>query len=286
MNTLPDQIQTIQATVNGKNLRVAVERITPDMAAYYLTHNTCNRKKKEGRIRQYARDMRLGQWTVDVGAIAFYDNGILADGQNRMQAVVDSGTAQDFLVVRGLAPEDGANIDSHTPRTAVDIAHIGGRDDITLPALAVARVVHFGGGGGKAGRLHGLISNREKTQLADKYAEHIAFVLKVMPPGKTGSRLVANGVTRGAVVRARLAGVPDDVLTRFCTVLTTGFSESTKDSAAIALRNSLLEKKAGDKPEVFLKTMSAIYRFALGQVVSSIRTPKEEPYPLIDTVPA
>lgn len=107
---------------------IDLERVSPEKARQWLTKNASNRKPRIATMKQYADDMKAGNWTRCTAPIAFYENGDLADGQHRLQAVILSGTEQPFYVIRGLSKQDGLNIDTGKARTLVDAGKISGTD--------------------------------------------------------------------------------------------------------------------------------------------------------------
>jgi hypothetical protein len=102
-------------------MRTSIERITPDMAKVMLGTNTMNRVLRPRRVRLYAEQMRRGQWQATGEAIKFAKDGTLLDGQHRLQAVIESGTAIEVLVVRELDLSTFKVIDSGLTRTPGDV---------------------------------------------------------------------------------------------------------------------------------------------------------------------
>jgi hypothetical protein len=100
--------------------------VTPQLAKDWLLLNKHNRKLKEMKIVQYARDMREGNWRFTGEAIKFDNNGDLLDGQNRLHALIDAQTTVPMLVVTGLEPEAQGVMDSNAPRNAGDTLTLHG----------------------------------------------------------------------------------------------------------------------------------------------------------------
>lgn len=107
------------------------------MAETYLKSNTKNRGVTKERIQRYAESMRKGEWTLSNDAIVFSDRGILMNGQHRLMAVVQSGEACQFLVVRGLKEETFVNMDIGKNRSAGDILSIQGVTNARLTASVI-----------------------------------------------------------------------------------------------------------------------------------------------------
>lgn len=118
-------------------LEARVVRVTPKIAAEWLDANTRNRRKKPKKIDQYGRDMARGTWPLTGQTIVFDRNGILVDGQNRLQACADSGAPFLSVVVWGVAPDAFRRMDSGTPRSFADVLGIEGEIDNRVLAAVV-----------------------------------------------------------------------------------------------------------------------------------------------------
>jgi hypothetical protein len=102
----PITVQTLSSVVTGKDgnaapvMRAEVERMTPARAADILAHrNTYNRPLSRIVVQKYAAQMREGRWPETGAAIQFDVNGVLADGQHRLTALVEAGASFDVVVV-------------------------------------------------------------------------------------------------------------------------------------------------------------------------------------------
>lgn len=112
--------------------------ITPEIAAEWLKFNTLNRPKKLQKIALYAADMKAGRWPRTGATISFGRSGRLLDGQNRLQAIVDSGTTVRMLVVWDLDDDIFDVIDGGSRRTASDVLVIEGYEGWTAACGATA----------------------------------------------------------------------------------------------------------------------------------------------------
>lgn len=101
-------------------------RVTPKIAADYLTHNVKNRKLKRKQIEKYARDMAAGDWLETGEAIKFDEDGNLLDGQNRLNAIILAETTLPLLVIRGLPAKSQDVMDSGVPRSNGDMFALHG----------------------------------------------------------------------------------------------------------------------------------------------------------------
>lgn len=257
-------------------METTVMNVTPAMAEQWLNANKTNRSMRGGVAEQYANDMRAGRWTQCTAPIAFYDDGDLADGQHRLFAVADSGITQRFVVMRGLAREDGLNIDTGLGRTVVDNGRISGLDPGLSPALVgTARATAHGMP--SSGRL----SNAQKLEIVNEHREAASYAISKMPHTKN----ICNSAVLGAVARAWYYETDLDRLEKFCKALGTGFSDGDADSAAVAMRNYLLSNGGLASTtamwrDTFLKTQNAIHYFMKRQRLTVIKGVKDEAYPL------
>lgn len=111
-------------TEAGNLFRVEVVQMTPERAERLLDQNTRNRAVKHNREKNYAGQMRNGDWRVDGNPIRVGRDGVLLDGQHRLYAIVESGTTQTVILVTGLEPESMAAIDTGVSRSLADLLKI------------------------------------------------------------------------------------------------------------------------------------------------------------------
>lgn len=120
--------------------------VTPETAERWLSGNTVNRKIRERRVQQYARDMAAGRWWPSNDAVAFSPDGELLNGQHRLNAVVRSGKTIVFLVVRNMPPESMTAMDQGAARSAGDALRFAGEHHTsTLAAVTKLCIVYTDG---------------------------------------------------------------------------------------------------------------------------------------------
>lgn len=100
--------------------------VTPQMAAAWLERNTNNRKRAKSVRERLVASMREDLWKLDISAIAFYVDGTLANGQHRLDGVVETQIGQWFLVMWGVPHESRAIIDGGKRRTLYDFLVMDG----------------------------------------------------------------------------------------------------------------------------------------------------------------
>ena len=98
--------------------------ITPEIAREMLKKNTNNRPLSKRTLSRYVQLMKNGEWGITTDAIGFDVNGRLINGQHRLNAVVESGTEQEFYVVEDMPGDSFCHIDEGRNRTASDILFI------------------------------------------------------------------------------------------------------------------------------------------------------------------
>lgn len=254
---------------------VSLERITPKLATEWLNHNRGNRKLREGKAEQYAQDMKAGNWTQCLDPIAFYADGDIANGQHRLWAIVESETTQEFIVIRNFPRDAGLNIDTQIGRTIVDNARISGADAALSNELVAACLFYENGN-----KLYTPISNADRLACVARHRGPVQWAVSHGPVGR-GYR---NMVMLSAVARAFAAGADPERLVAFCKVMTTGVSDGSKDTAAIALRNYIIARGhrvlSHEMRDFFLKAQNAIYYFLKGRPLGVIKSIKDETYPL------
>jgi hypothetical protein len=107
-----------------KNVTMAIETITPQIARDYLRTNTFNRRISGRNVELYASAMKRGQWILNGETIVFASNGRLMDGQTRLSAIIKSNTPIDIIVVRGIDPIAFDTLDQGKQRTPGDLFSI------------------------------------------------------------------------------------------------------------------------------------------------------------------
>lgn len=84
----------------GDLVYIGTKVVTPALAEEMLEKNFSNRKINQRRVACYANDMKSGHWEkiVDGLALQFDKEWNLLNGQHRLQAIVQSGIAQEMFI--------------------------------------------------------------------------------------------------------------------------------------------------------------------------------------------
>ena len=257
---------------------IKLELITPEKAQVFLNANPGTRKLIDGLVEKYAADMAAENWTDCPAPIVIYFDGTIADGQHRLWAILESGKAQHFYVVRHFDRKAGLNLDNGRGRTLVDNARISGEDPSLSNALVALALFYDVGNVNRQ-----TLSNRERLTVIAKHREPCVWALTHGPSGK-GYR---NASILAAIARAKAAGAEADRLQRFSKVLSSGLSEGPADFAAVTLRNYIQAKGnrilAHERRDIFMKAMNAIHYFMRLKPLNVIKAIKDEVYPLAGT---
>lgn len=126
-----------------KNVRVSIVRVTPDVARKWLERNKRNRNLNKKHRQFLTSVMKAGDYMLNGETVIFDTDGILMDGQHRLYAVIQSETAQDLLVVRGIAPEAFDTLDGGRARTTGEVLSMEGEINSNALAGAVSQFIQF-----------------------------------------------------------------------------------------------------------------------------------------------
>ena len=154
-------------------MQVEIKTISPVEAADILSRNHANREIRNHYVNSLARQMRKGFWKLAGDPIRVSYDGDLLDGQHRLTAVIESGTTQQFVVVRNLDATVQTVMDSGVPRTFGDVLKMRGESSYHLLA-GIIRCVHAHEQGASpsdiaSGTVRG--GNLELLAVLDRYPE-------------------------------------------------------------------------------------------------------------------
>lgn len=161
--------------------------ITPEKASKYLAHTAPNRPKSSGKIAKFAMDIKKGEWKLTHQGIALTSDGRLLDGQNRLQAIIESGLPIWMSVTTGVKEDCFDVIDTGTNKTGANALAMMGIQprNARIIASAVPYCVSYESGyqpqksidGKRHGNSNLLVVNYFKTN--PKIASSADFVSKM-----------------------------------------------------------------------------------------------------------
>lgn len=267
----PDMIQGKGPPVEivPTNAYVAVVRVTPELARYWLTLNRMNRPISPRQVMEYARDIGDDAWDLNYQTITFREDGSLNDGQHRLEAVLAAGRPILSLVVWGVPRDAFRSTDIGMKRSAHQIVNLAGRAADEQAGLAATKPRAYGPHLSAAAALIWKIENdvnlsggsaratvHDRLRVIDSHPrliESIEFTMRRCNALMkfSGSTAVAEAVhyygtrTHGA-----------DVTNRFYHILNTGLSPDkgrtlTAGHPAYTLREHLMRvKREGQRPRM------------------------------------
>lgn len=137
MNIKQESLEVGTPTSNGKvvNLKTAkptvrIETITPKKAAEMLQTNTHNRGLRQDRVTRLAGNIDRGEWRLTGAAIVFDLDGVLLDGQHRLEACVAADKPIEVIVLRNLPRENQDVMDDTMVRRLGDALSLRGETDV------------------------------------------------------------------------------------------------------------------------------------------------------------
>lgn len=259
--------EMVVSTKSGE-LKVVVTDITPTKAKTLLRMNTNNRNLREGRLEQYAYDMKTGHWYANGVPIVISNEGELKDGQHRLQACIKAGVTLKNCIILYL-PEEQANCyDVGANRSARDLAMYMGLDDSPFwncPAMYGAvnmamrgeRLVSWAS-----------VSKPAVIQVMQEHRDACAFVYRwIYGSGQAQKKLLRKSPYAAAVFSAYVAGYDIDKLTNFVAVMIHGICADVSEEPIIQYRDIVLTHKAISKTaqrQLYLQGQEALHTYAEG----------------------
>lgn len=143
--------------------------VTPELAGKWLEANTHNRNLRYRVVDSYATDMEAGDWDLNGETIKFDINGVLIDGQHRLESIVGSETTVTLLVVRGLDPDVQATVDRGIARKFADQLRLNKVPNYVTTAAITRAVCLWNKGVRRAGG--GSISAKELQRTLELHPE-------------------------------------------------------------------------------------------------------------------
>lgn len=116
--------------------------VSPAIAQALLDRMTTNRTRSRRQIDRLKADIENGSFHTTNQAIGILDDGLTADGQHRLWAIVETGKAQWMWIIKGITSEAMLAIDRGRSRTLADhleLVQKGHAIDVAAIANVVAK---------------------------------------------------------------------------------------------------------------------------------------------------
>jgi hypothetical protein len=195
-------------------MQPTIEIITPEVAVTYLNQIHRNQRRvSQHRVDALAEDMTTGNWFDSNDGIAFDENGFLINGQHRLLAIVKSGIAQQFIVIRNLSEKAFFTMDRGVKRTAKHQLQTLGRGGAHSESFMVL-----------AGKAHGRepVPNHIFMSIAEKYRESANKI----PSGRC---VHYTATLKAVLILGAYHGINTTVLERVRKVIKTGIPENERE---------------------------------------------------------
>jgi len=259
--------------------------VTPEMAEKILREcNIGNRKPSQSYVKKYSSDQSKGYWCAG-SVICFYDSGLLADGQHRLLAVVESGVPTEFVFHLG-TPDTPQGRRQFNQGKADNLA------DLLKRSLGVDSV--YGVTTQHASRYirtlceieknRKVITVNETDELIQVFSKGLSFIAPFCASNKKG---IGRSACWAAIIGASYY-FDQEKLKRFCEIfIGAENSKSESESVAMRLSNDLLKATdlgATDRRATYLKTQRAIKAFMNGEPLKKIVCPASFLYKAFDAI--
>lgn len=245
----------------------AVMTVTPEIAERMLARNIDNRAISARKVSEYASDMRAGRFNgLNGETIKIARDGTTNDGQHRLEAIMESGTALRTLVVFGVARDSRMTVDQGKVRSMADYSYMAGivnKEDAKHMA-AVANVCHAYDNNALRGMTTGAkkiqhgsarlnsrpVTKAELLQYERENAEGLAEALSAV--GRKNLTVLGGRarMATGYFVIRRMNRNSPDLVQMFFDSLISGEGLSAGDPI-LTLRKRLLEDKTYGHPSHF-----------------------------------
>jgi hypothetical protein len=265
-------IHTIR--VNGHEITVGFEFITPEMAKRYLARGVPGERKiRKNRVEALAADMKAGCFFPIQSGIGFDVHGRRIDGQHRLAAIVQSGVGQWMVVERNQPSEWREVMDSGLKRALHDVTS---EDWITTHSQATARQMLTIQKNGQ--HVLAAMSNGAVLEFMRTHREAIIFA---------GVQSAGPILTRGprAAIAVAYYHVDRDILAQFRQAVIDHFHEDAVRGALIAKYiKSIVDGPGTSGDEAarlgYLRTQRVIKAFVEREHLGKIFTPSQPVYTL------
>jgi len=253
----------------AKKFTAMTIKVSPELAKEMLKRNKSNRKYSDARAEKLAEDMRNGLWRRTGEAISFKSDGELLSGQHRLNAIIKSGTTQEFAV-SFCSDNDATMYEGMGVRfTANDHLARNGFSNLAMAnGGAVIRHMRFALNNPRGGmRAHEVIA------FAKKYEEAVSFATECFKGIK--DRRVAIAPILAVIARAYCAKPSKrSEIKKFCSILRDGVIPKNptgspvvledRDRCPMFLRETLIQQrnhKAADISQTYRKAETALARY-------------------------
>lgn len=259
--------------IDFKTRNFDVVTVTPELARKILDEHNNYRKVNKRRVSAYTRIMNNNEWEL-AQPIIFDDDGILIDGQHRLQAIISCGRPQQFVFIAGLPRRAMSAIDSGQARTSEQVLSFERRDAQGKLSPSIIRAILT-----MPSTHCDLIQNSEFPSLYDALEDYLIVLKQLFPKKEKG---FCRAPFQAAVVRC-LMNYEDsiEVVTTLCDEMNTAKFKRSKNGGILS-RMLITEPYGGATSNsiVYMKSARALKAEISGVELNKLYVPSQDPLPL------
>ncbi len=147
-------------------IKSSIKTITPKKAEEMLGSQIRNRYLSDALITLYARDMKQEHWDENGQSIIISEDGMLIDGQHRLNACIRAGVPFRTVVTYGVEEKAKLTIDSGKKRSFAHQLQMDGIGYSNHLAATVQTIFHI-----LEGSTATRLTNHEMQKILDKYPD-------------------------------------------------------------------------------------------------------------------
>ena len=247
--------------------------VDPKRAEMILEDHENYRRLSRSRYSAYAAAMARGRWGLSV--LIFDEDGRLLDGQNRLQAIVNTGLSQVFLCVQGWPKTEVRFLDNGQARTRGQVAVYELGIDSANIRMALAVGIET-----ISDTKWGAVLNDEAILIYEKYKDTVIRIVRhLVKP----LRAAVHGI---AFCRAMIAcpDRADDIENALVCMNNLDFSEGRMQGLRLyyqwAVTRGFTQGGTTARQETYRRCARAIQAYLENQMITKLYVPKDDPFPL------
>ena len=213
--------------------------VTPEMAENWLKHNMPNNRNiNKSVVKQYAEDMKRGDWSKSYEPIVINNLGLLENGQHRLSAICVAKIPIELYVITNAIPSPGS-YDRGLTRSTIDALCVRGNLDkrfLQTSHTSTAKSI-----------LRDLGVRRASDSLLEdfmaKFGEDIdRCVCATRMVGSTTIPICKKSSIIKIIFYATYSGLMTfSAADRFCKIANSGFYSQESESSAVVMRNQVIQ---------------------------------------------
>jgi len=248
--------------------------VTPDIAKQWLANNNFNRPLKPRLVDKYVRQILEGNWQRTHQGVAFDAQGLVIDGQHRLNAILKTGQSVTMLVFLNENQSVHESIDNGKTRSLLDVVRLELQDNtIKGKHISVLKAMWAG----RFCKNQDDLTAAEISNMLRRYSHAVRFAVDMTDvPGKNDT------VVMGVIARA-FHTVPADQLLEFSRILR-GYDSNHPTSKLIQeLRAWLLrldDRQEATRRDVYKRTSAILDAFLKNETTCDMFRDHQERFPI------